>query len=112
MPQVLRETHIVCFPSTYGEGVPKILIEAAASGKPIVATDIPGCREVVRHEESGYLVPPGEHGALVNALAELIGDAAKRKAMGLRGRELFERTFAMDQVIAATLAVYREALRE
>ncbi len=112
MPHVLRQSHIVCFPSTYGEGVPKILIEAAASGRPIVATDIPGCRAVVRHGENGYLVPPGDHEALVNALAGLIGDAARRKAMGLCGRALFEQTFAMDRVVADTLAVYREALRE
>lgn len=112
MPHVLAQSHVVCFPSTYGEGIPKILIEAAASGKPIVATDIPGCREVVRNAETGYLVPPGNLDALVNALADLISDPEKRVAMGGRGRVLFEQFFALDQVIAATLALYRGALQE
>lgn len=112
MPQVLREMHIMCFPSTYGEGVPKILIEAAASGKPIVATDIPGCREVVLHGESGFLVMPGDHEALVAALVELIGDPGRRTAMGLRGRAHFEQNLALDGVVDATLRVYAEALRE
>lgn len=112
MPRVLRESHVVCLPSSYGEGIPKILIEAAASGKPIVATDIPGCREIVRHGESGYLVSPGDHNALVAALADLIGSAAKRREMGRRGRDLVDASFTLDRVIADTLALYREAQRE
>src|SRR5215831_15910231 len=45
MARLIRESHIVCLPSSYCEGVPRILLEAAASGRPIVATDVPGCRE-------------------------------------------------------------------
>jgi glycosyltransferase involved in cell wall biosynthesis len=112
MVEVLRICHIVCFPSTYGEGIPKVLIEAAASGRPIVASDIPGCREVVRHLENGYLVPPSHHRALVSALNLLICDDDLRKRMGLRGRRIFEQTFSLDGVIRDTLELYREALAE
>jgi glycosyltransferase involved in cell wall biosynthesis len=112
MATVLRQSHIVCLPSAYGEGIPKTLIEAAASGRPIVATDVPGCREVVLHGDSGYLVPPGDQAALERALVELIRDGQRRVAMGRRGRELFERSFSLERVIADTLAVYREALGE
>src|SRR5439155_6984418 len=52
MPALIAQSHIVCLPSSYGEGLPRILLEAAASGRPIVATDSPGCREIVRHGEN------------------------------------------------------------
>jgi glycosyltransferase involved in cell wall biosynthesis len=112
MAEILGASHIVCLPSTYGEGIPKVLIEAAATGRPIVASDIPGCREVVRHEESGYLVPPSDQGALTKALEELIVDASKRRMMGQCGRRLFEEKFSLDRVIGQTLGVYREAMNE
>jgi glycosyltransferase involved in cell wall biosynthesis len=111
MAGVFGQCHIVCFPSMYGEGIPKVLIEAAASGKPIVATDIPGCREVVRND-NGILVAPGDQDALISALDKLIRDPVLRKTMGLRGREHFEVSFAMQGVIQATLRAYEEALAE
>ena len=58
---VWRRAAIAVLPSTYGEGIPKALIEAAACARPIVATDVPGCREIVRHGETGILVAPGRH---------------------------------------------------
>jgi glycosyltransferase involved in cell wall biosynthesis len=63
MPAVYQAAHIVCLPS-YREGLPKALLEAAASGRPIVATDVPGCREIVRHDENGLLVPARDAKAL------------------------------------------------
>ena len=110
MPTVLRESHIMCFPSFYGEGIPKILLEAAASGKPIVATDIPGCRDVVKHGENGYLVGVGNHDALVQALDELICDADKRKAMGIKGRALVASMFDLNDISRSLLNLYRAAL--
>ena len=62
MPNVLAQCQIVCLPS-YHEGLPRSILEAAASGCAIVATDIPGCREIVRHNETGLLVPWGSAGA-------------------------------------------------
>src|SRR5439155_2160799 len=79
---VWRRAAIAVLPSTYGEGVPKALLEAAACARPIVATDVPGCREVVRHGETGILVPPYSVDRLAEALAALAADPARRRAMG------------------------------
>jgi len=107
MPQVYADSHIVCLPSFYGEGVPLTLIEAAACARPIVTTDTPGCREIVRHGDNGLLVPPREPGALAEALRMLADDPARRIEMGRRGRERAVAEFSLDRVIAATLAVYQ-----
>ena len=110
MPQVLAGCAIFCLPSSYGEGVPKALIEAAACGRPIVTTDWPGCREVVRHEENGLLVPVGDVSALARALSRLLVDRDKRGRMGRRGREIAESEFAVEKVVSQTLAIYEELL--
>jgi glycosyltransferase involved in cell wall biosynthesis len=109
MPGVFARCHLVCLPS-YGEGVPKALIEAASSGRPIVASDVPGCREVVRHGESGILVPVRDTEALAVALETLILDAALRSRMGACGREVALRKFSEDLVLAQFLEVYRNLL--
>jgi glycosyltransferase involved in cell wall biosynthesis len=107
MPFVFSQSHIVCLPTTYGEGVPKVLIEAAASARPIVATNVPGCREIVQDGNNGILVPPKDEIALVDALRQLIVDPERRRSMGLRGREIAETEFAVEKVVDETLAVYR-----
>jgi glycosyltransferase involved in cell wall biosynthesis len=109
---VWRRAAIAVLPSTYGEGVPKSLLEAAACGRPIVATDVPGCREVVRHGETGVLVPPYNVDRLAEALVALVADPARRRAMGRAGRALVERDFADEVVARETLALYRAALGE
>ncbi len=110
MPAVYAQANIVCLPSQYGEGVPKVLIEAAACGRALVTTDIPGCREVVQHGANGLLVPPGDTAALVSALHTLLTDPAKRQQMGARGRQLAEQEFALDLILEQTFAVYRTLL--
>ncbi len=107
MARVFAGAHVVCLPSTYGEGVPKVLIEAAACGRPIVASDIPGCREITHQGENGLLVPPGDTEALAAALARLIENSDLRRRFGARGRELVEAGFSEDRVVRATLEVYR-----
>ncbi|MDD2767543.1 MAG: glycosyltransferase family 4 protein [Methylococcus sp.] len=109
MAQVFRDCHIVCLPS-YREGLPKALLEAAASGRPIVATDVPGCREVVRQGDNGLLAPRGDASALAAALRKLIGDAALRRSYGARSRAMAEAEFSLDAVIGQTLNLYREML--
>jgi glycosyltransferase involved in cell wall biosynthesis len=111
MPMVLAQSHVVCLPTRYGEGVPKILIEAAATGRPIVATDAPGCREIVRDGENGFLVSEGDPSGLVAALARLIEDPDLRRHMGGRGRALVEQEFSLAHVNRATLRVYAELSR-
>lgn len=109
MPSLLSQCHVVCLPS-YREGLPKALVEAAAAGRPIVTTDVPGCREVVRHGDNGLLVPPHDVPRLAEALQQLIDDAGLRARMGARGRIVAEQEFALETVVRQTLAIYREAL--
>jgi len=110
MSSVFHEAHIACLPSYYKEGLPKVLLEAAASGLPIVTTDAPGCREVVRDRHNGFLVPPHDVSALVSALDTLIHDPLLRARMGQRGREMVVNEFSQERVIAETLNVYRELI--
>ncbi len=105
MDVVYAQAHIVCLPS-YREGVPKTLIEAAACGRPIVASDVPGCREIVRPGENGLLVPARDIAALATSLKQLIQDSNMRRAMGIRGRKIVEKEFSMDLVVSQTLNVY------
>ncbi len=111
MREVFARSNVVCLPS-YGEGVPKVLIEAAASGRALVASDVPGCREVVRHGENGFLVPARSTEALVHALAALIEDAPLRATMGARGRAIAVRDFSEELVLTQVLAVYRNLLED
>lgn len=108
--EIFRNSHIVCLPSYYGEGVPKVLLEAAAAGKPIVTTDMPGCREVVINGENGLLVPPKNAESLAAALTRLLLDPESRISMGKRGRLLAEEKFGLDSIIAQTLDVYSKLL--
>ncbi len=110
MPALIAQSHIVCLPSSYGEGIPRILLEAAASGRPVVATDTTGCREIVRHGQNGLLVPPGNGEALVEAISRLLESAPLRAMMGARGREIAAAEFSLGQMIDANVAVYRSLL--
>ena len=109
--QVLKESAIVVLPSVYGEGVPKILIEAAAVGRPIIATDIPGCREIVHDGINGLLVPGNDIEALTSAIERLLNDNDLRQIFGSEGRKLVENEFSDQIVSQATLEIYREFLR-
>lgn len=111
MPAVLKAAHIACLPSYYGEGLPKSLLEALACGLPIVTTDSPGCREVVRDGLNGFLVPIRDTHSLSAALKKLIDDSNLRRNMGERSRQRAEHEFSLEAVIAQTLMLYREVLR-
>lgn len=110
MPQVYAESNIVCLPSTYGEGVPKVLIEAAACGRACVTTDTPGCREIVRHDVNGLLAPPKDIDALAAAVERLIIDPDLRQRMGAKGRQIVLDGFTLRQVIDETLGLYQDLL--
>jgi glycosyltransferase involved in cell wall biosynthesis len=109
MQAVIRQSHIVCLPS-YGEGVPRVLIEAAASGRPIVTTDTPGCREIVRDGVNGFLVPERDVPALANALRFLLIDDKLRATFGQNGREIAVREFNIERVTRETFEVYRHLI--
>lgn len=109
MASVFAQSQIVCLPS-YAEGAPTVLIEGAACGRPLVATDVPGCREVVRRGENGLLVPPRNPRALAEAIATLLKDPVLRSRMGARGREIAVQEFSEERVVRETLALYCELL--
>jgi glycosyltransferase involved in cell wall biosynthesis len=109
VPSLYARSHIVALPS-YREGLPKSLIEAAACGRPVVTTDVPGCRDAIEPGVTGLLVPPRDAMALANALERLIEDSSLRKAMGKAGRTLAEREFGIEKVVAAHLQIYKELI--
>ena len=86
MPALYAKCDIVCLPSTYGEGVPKVLIEAAACARACVATDTPGCREIVRHRANGLLVPPADLEALTKAPASSDRESRSASENGGNGK--------------------------
>jgi glycosyltransferase involved in cell wall biosynthesis len=105
MAGLFAKSHIVCLPS-YREGLPKVLLEAASCGRPIVTTDVPGCREVVTQGENGFLVPVKDEHALAEAIRTALDSAELRSRMGQAGRQIVQARFTIDKVIADTLAVY------
>jgi glycosyltransferase involved in cell wall biosynthesis len=110
MNQVYRQCHIVVLPTRYGEGVPTVLLEAAACGRPIIATDVPGCKDITIDGYNGLLVPPGDPKALANAINKLICDADLRGRMGRAGRQLVLQMFTVSLVNTDTFAVYQAVL--
>lgn len=109
MPQTLASASIVVLPS-YREGLPKVLLEAAACGKPLIATDVPGCREIVTQGVNGLLVPARDATALADAIDSLLRDASLRAAMGMAGRERVVRAFSVEKVASQVVDLYRELL--
>ncbi len=110
MEHVYAQSNIVALPTMYGEGVPRTLIEAAACGRPIVATDIPGCRSIVQHEKNGLLIPPNDPPALALALERLASDPALRKRMGAEGRKIILENFTHAKINTITMQVYQNLL--
>ena len=107
--EVYYKTSIVCLPS-YNEGLPKVLIEAGSCSRPVVAFDVPGCREVVRNNINGFLVEFGNEYALEKALVDLIKDKQLCKRMGERGRKIVEKEFSDIVINNETFNVWNEIL--
>lgn len=103
---VLSQSHIVALPS-YREGLPKVLVEAAACGRAVVTTDVPGCRDAIEPGVSGLLVPVRDAQAFADAIQRLVEDAALRQQMGKAGRVLAESAFAIESIVAQHLEIYR-----
>jgi glycosyltransferase involved in cell wall biosynthesis len=103
--KVWGRAHIAVLPSRR-EGLPKSLLEAAAFGRPIVATDVPGCREIARHDVNAFLVPPDDPVALADAIAVLARDPALRSRLGAAGRALVEAEFSSVRIGTDIVALY------
>jgi glycosyltransferase involved in cell wall biosynthesis len=105
--EIWATAHIAALASEGGEGVPMTLLEAAAVGRAIVATDVPGNRDVARNGINAILVPPGDADALAAALKTLASDPARRRSYAAAGRSLVAEGFSEEAVRAATVALYR-----
>ncbi len=104
----LNDADVLVLPS-FAEGVPVVLMEAMASGKPVIATRVAGVPELVEDGESGLLVPPGDPEALAHAIVGLAGHPARRAKMGRAGREMVEREFDIDREAARIASLFLDA---
>lgn len=107
MPTILSRSHVVALPS-YREGLPRVLVEAAACGRAVVTTDVPGCRDAIERDVTGLLVPMRDASALADAIQNLIDNPISRREMGQAGRKLAEREFAIESIAAQHLKIYRK----
>lgn len=107
---VWARSDICVLPALTREGLPRAVLEAAACARPLVVTDVPGCRHVVREGQEGLIVPPGNASVLSDALAKLAGDPALRLRLGAAARERILSGFTVDQVCEAILGVYQDVL--
>lgn len=104
-------SNIVCLPS-YREGLPKGLIEAAACGRAVVTTDVPGCRDAIEPGVTGLLVPVKDASALADAIQDLVERPERRARMGAAGRRLAEEVFGIEQVVDRHMSIYQELLAD
>lgn len=113
MPTLLSSCSLVVYPSYYGEGVPRVLLEACAAGKAVITTEHPGCQEVIEREDhnlkgnNGILVPIKDIQATAKAMGELIVDTDLRCRMGQESRRIAEERFDIHTIVAQTLGVYK-----
>jgi len=109
MPGIYAMSNIVCLPTFYGEGIPKVLLEASACERAIVATDVPGCREVIKDGENGFLVPQKKIEPLVEKIGLLIRDGGLRRRMGKKGRQIVKKNFTTETINELTLLLYKRS---
>jgi len=110
MPAVLAQATIVTLPSYYAEGLPKVVLEAMASGKPVVVADSPGCREPVADGVSGVLVPPRDSAALAAVIGSLLADRPARERLGRAARVAVEREFDLPVILEQTVRVFDDVV--
>lgn len=103
---LFSDSHIVCLPSYYGEGVPKVLIEAAACGRAIITTNNPGCRDAVIDGQTGICIPIKNSEALAEAVKYLVEQPDLRNRMGVAGRQFAEQEFDVSSVVNKHLNLY------
>ena len=106
---LIGNSNIIVLPS-YREGLPKVLLEAAACGRPVITTDVPGCRAAIEDGKTGLLVPPRDSSSLADKIEYLLGNKELLKKMGNAGRKLAEENFSLDKVVSAHLKIYSSFL--
>ncbi len=106
---IMRDASCIVLPTFYPEGLPRVLLEGAAMGRPLIASDWPGCREIIKNEESGFLCKPRDIMDLVRQMERMLQlSQQERCRMGRKGREIVEQKFDEEMVLAR----YMEALAE
>lgn len=105
IPAIITSAHILVLPS-YREGFPRVLIEAAASGRPSITTDVPGCRDAIIPDQTGLLVPVCNSQALAKAMGYLAEDKPVRVEMGMKARQLAEKKYAIESVVSTHMKIY------
>lgn len=106
--EVLSASDVFVLPSYYREGMPRVLLEAAAAGLPVITTDVPGCRDAVADGTTGVLVRPRDVDSLISAMRHLAGDADLRAAMGTAGRDRAAALFSVEAVATQLRSIYRQ----
>ena len=109
MNKILGQASIIALPS-YREGFPKVLIEAAAVGRPVVTTDVAGCRDAIYNGITGVLVPPKDSNALAEEIKKLIASPETCHKMGMEGRKMAEDRFDEKITIERHLSIYDQVL--
>lgn len=110
IPKLFSKSHIICLPSYYGEGLPKVLMEAAAAQRAIITTNHPGCRDAIVDKKTGILVPIKNPKKLADAIQLLVNNPKLRKSMGIAARELAEKEFSVEKIIQKHYQIYRELI--
>jgi glycosyltransferase involved in cell wall biosynthesis len=110
MATTLSRAHIICLPTYYREGLPRVLMEAGACARAVIATDTPGCRYIVQHGENGLLIPPKDAMALGTAIRTIIENPELRARMGEAGRERAIREFSEAKIQNEIFDLYRDLL--
>ena len=109
---VLAASNVCVLPTFYREGIPRVLVEAASMGLPLIATDVPGCRDVVRPGVNGLLVPGQDPESLAQAIARLAGNEAEARAFGQASRQIAVNEFDITAVAREIGAIYRACVGE
>ncbi|MFK8068872.1 MAG: glycosyltransferase [Gammaproteobacteria bacterium] len=107
MPEIIAQASVVTLPTFYGEGLPKVLLEASAAGRPIVATDWPGCNDLIAHGVNGLLVKPRDSNDLAAAINALLGDKTLCKRLAVEARKVVESGYTTDKVLKTTVDSYK-----
>ncbi|MFL0976424.1 glycosyltransferase family 4 protein [Vibrio parahaemolyticus] len=112
VPELISSSTLVCLPTRYGEGVPRILIESLACGRPIITTSYGGCKDICIHGETGFLVEPHDIESLASYISQLVNDTKLASDMGMSGRKLVEEKYSNDLIISQNMNFYSKLLKE
>jgi glycosyltransferase involved in cell wall biosynthesis len=112
VPALLGLADVFAFPTAHGEGVPRVLLEAALAGVPIVSTSMPGCCEVIRDGWSGLLVPPHTPDRLAASIIDLLRDRKNARTMSDHAEKLVRQTFSLEMIVARHVDLYSKLLAQ